>query len=291
METAEEKDAREERESVIAEMEAEEQGEALSGDQEDERVQRRETQHQAQHEEPIVEDPWAGVSPALKKMFNDMEQRVASVSVTESRLKQAESRIGAISNELYAAKEAAKTVREAPSKEQMALAAESDEQWDSLKKDFPEWAEAFEGRFAKVIAPSVASIEHLKADIEALKTQGGNKPEGEIAAEVEKRILTFFKPQWTATIASNEWHEWLAIQPPETAQLVKSELASDAVKLIDAFEKRKPQRTATEIAMDRKNRLNQGSLPEGRKASPVKSEADMNAAELRASIGKEIYAE
>ncbi len=275
METAEDKVVREERESVAAELEVEEQEGA---DQKGDRVQRREYQH--------VEDPWAGVNPALKQMFNDMEQRVASVSVTETRLKQAESRIGAISNELHAAKEAAGKVQDSPTKEQMAAAVESDERWESLKQDFPEWAEAFEGRFAKVMAPTQASIEGLKAELQILKDRGGS------TGEVENRLLTFFKPRWRETVATKEWQEWLAIQPPEQASLVKSDLASDAVTLLDAFEATsQPQKTATEIAAERRRRLKTGALPIGSKATPVKSEADMSAAELRASVGREIFAE
>jgi hypothetical protein len=294
METAEEKAAREERESVIAEMEAEEQGTTLPGSEEDDRVQRPDTTHVEQPVTPQVEDPWAGVSPALKQMFTDMEQRVASVSITEQRLKQAESRIGAISNELHAAKEAAKTVQASPTPEQMAAATASDEKWEALKKDFPEWAEAFEGRFTKVMAPSLASIEQLKNDIQALKDHGteAGKTEADIATEVERRLLTFFKPKWRETVVSKEWQEWLAIQPPATSNLVKSDLASDAVTLISAFEaSRQPQKTATEIAEERKRRLQTGDLPEGRKATPVKSEAEMNQFELRASIGRETWAE
>ena len=288
METAEEKEARELRESVIAELDAEEQGTALPGRQEDDKPDGEE------RKEAIVEDPWAGVNPALKEMFNTMEQRVASVAATEQRLKQAESRIGAISNELHVAKEAAKAVKVSPTKEQMAAATASDEQWEALKKDFPEWAEAFEGRFTKVLAPSLASIEELKADLQALKDQGGasGKSDADISAEVERRLLTFFKPRWKETVGAKEWQEWLAIQPPETAALVKSDLASDAVTLIDAFEaSRGTQKTASEIAEERRRRLKTGDLPTGKKAAPVKSEADMNAAELRASIGKEIFAE
>lgn len=289
METAEERAVREERESVIVEMEAEEQGTHLPGSRKDDgAAQRREEQ------QPIVEDPWGGVNPALKKMFNDMEQRVASVSITEQRLKQAESRIGAISNELHAAKEAAKTVQVSPTKEQMAAAVESDEKWESLKRDFPEWADAFESKLVKAIAPSLADIAALKADLQGLKAQGADteKTAADVSTAVESRMLTFFKPKWKETIATKEWQEWLAIQPPEKAALVKSDLASDAITLLDAFEEtRQPQKTATEIAQERRKRLNTGDLPTGRKAAPVKSEADMNASELRANIGKEVFAE
>jgi hypothetical protein len=205
-----------------------------------------------------------------------MSTRVGNFTATEERLKQAEKRIGSITNDLHAAKKAV----EAPTKEQLAAAAESDEKWDSLKKDFPEWAEAFDGRFDKKLAEKMTHLrEELKAE---LKTTDN----------LDLRLLNVVKPKWKETIKSKEWKEWLAMQPSETAAKVYSERAEDAIDIITAFEEaNRPQKTATEIAAERKERLTKAPLPQGGKATPVKSEADMSSSELRANIGKEIFAE
>jgi hypothetical protein len=261
------------RADVMKEMEAEETGETLPVDADP-----------PKKDEEKVKDPWEGVDPALKQIFDEMSQRVSALTATESRLKQAESRIGAITNELHAAK----TVKVVPTKEEMAAAVESDEKWGNLKKDFPEWAEAFDGRFDKKLK---ANLDELKADIIALKEKAPQEGKENIAGEIENRLLTFFKPKWKETVASKEWQDWLAMQPPDMAGLVKSEQAADAVKLIDAFESSKTEKTATEIAAERKQRLKTSELPKGGKATPVKSEADMNASELRANIGKEVFSE
>ena len=286
METPEQEAARV-RAEVVEEMKAEESGNAPVVDA---------ASHEPvkESEKKAVVDPWEGVNPALKQVFDNMSSRVSTLQATENRLKQAESRIGAITNELSAAKRAAETAKVAPTPEQMAMAAESDEKWESLKKDFPEWADAFDSRFDKKLT---VKLDELKTeigggktteDIEKLKT---TLTEG-TATEIQKGILTFFKPKWKATVASKEWQEWLAIQPIETSALVQSEQAVDAVSILDAFEEATQKtKTATEIAAERKQRIKTAILPVGGKAIPVKSEADMSASELRANIGKEVYAE
>ena len=97
----------------------------------------------------VEEDPWAGVNPTLRKTFDDMTAKVASMSVMEQRLKQTESRIGAMQNKLSAAEKAAQAAPPAPTKEEIEVAAKEKESWETLKEDFPEWAEVVETRFAK----------------------------------------------------------------------------------------------------------------------------------------------
>lgn len=230
------------------------------------------------------EDPWVGVNPAIKQAFDNMSQKVESVQATEARLKQAESRIGSITNELHAAKKAAESVKVGPTADQMKAAAESDEKWEGLKKDFPEWADAFDGRFDKKLT---VKLDELKGEIKK-ELEGGK-----VSPDLDLRLLNIAKPKWKDTVKSPEWKEWLAMQPPETQALVSSERAEDAIAAIISFEEAQtkvPQKTATEIAAERKERIKTAVLPQGGKAVPVKSEADMSAEELRANIGKEVFA-
>jgi len=281
-ETIEEETARI-RDEVAQEMKAEEEGTAPFVDA-----------HKPELAKEAVVDPWEGVNPALKGMFDTMSQTVQTLQGADLRLKQAESRIGAITNELHAAKKAAEQARVAPTAEQMAVATKSDENWENLKKDFPEWAEAFDGRFDNKLS---VKLEELKKEIgggtttEELEKLKTTLAEG-TQTEIQKGILTFFKPKWKDTIGTNDWKAWIAAQPAETVALTTSDQAVDAVALIDQFEEatQKPK-TATEIAADRKRRIKTSVLPEGGKAVPMKSEADMSNAELRATLGKEVFAE
>jgi hypothetical protein len=280
METPEQEEARI-RAEVAAELAAEESGEAPIVDAEPPVEEHRDNPPDA----PL--DPWEGVNPAIKKAFDEMSSRVATLQATEQRLKQAESRIGSITNELHAARKVADSaVKSAPTAAQIEAAAASDEKWEALKTDFPEWAEAFDGRFDKKLA---ASVKELR---EAIKAELKEEVGGNTAENLDLKLLSVVKRNWRTTIASKEWKDWLVTQPPERQALVNSEKAEDAIDLIDSFEQtqKQPAKTATEIAAERKQRMKQSVLPQGGKATPPKSEADMSAAELRAKIGREVFA-
>ena len=268
------------RNDVAAELDAEEKGEDPPPSSVDE--SKKETQE---------EDPWAGVNPALKQAFTNMSQQVATLQNTETRLKQAESRIGALTNELHNAKEAAETVKNSPTKEQMEAAAKSDEAWENLKADFPEWAEAFDGRFNAKIDKAKAEIMsglHTAEEIEQIKQ---TLAEG-TAEEIQKGILGFVKPNWKATLALKEYQEWIKAQPEDVINLTKSPFAADAITILDAFEESAgKQRTAEEIAAERKRRMKTAIIPQGKKSITPKSESEMTAAELRTSVAKEVWAD
>jgi hypothetical protein len=278
MGTPEEDEEAKLRAEVLAEMEAEESGE-LPPIVETPIV-----------ETPIVEtppppaNPWEGVDPVLKQAFDDLTSKVQTLTATETRLKQAESRIGAITNELHTAKVEA---QEAPSPGQIAAAAASDEKWEALKKDFPEWADAFDSRFDTKLG---ATVQELKTTLKAEMAKEIVPPKQD---DLEVRLLSVMKPGWRKIIVTPEWSEWLHTQPPEKAAMIHSDKAEDAISLLTEFEKRPQQqaKTASEIAAERKQRLKTSELPQGGKATPPKSEQDMSPAELRASIGKEVFTE
>ena len=273
------------RDDVAAELDAEEKGEAFTPSVD---VSGKETG------KTEVVDPWAGVNPALKTKFDDLSQKVAAMAAVEARLKQAESRVGALTNELHNAKQAATTVKDAPTKEQMEAAAKSGEAWENLKADFPEWAEAFDGRFnAKLASLKEEILSGLHGEgktaeeIAQLKT---TLAEG-TAEQIQIGILGFLKPNWQTTLSTKEYQDWLKAQPEDVVKLTKSPLAADAITVLDSFEEAVgKQKTAEEIASERKRRMRTAVIPQGKKSAPAKSEADMSEAELRQSIAKEVWA-
>lgn len=280
----EQKDLQALRADVAAELEAEESGEAFTPTVV-EKTEEDDDKKQA------AADPWAGVNPALKAMFDSLSSTIVTLKdQVEPRLKQAESRIGAMTNEFHAAKEAAAKVADAPTVAQMEAAAASSGKWESLKEDFPEWAEAIDGRLSSAIA--LIKKDQLPKDLtaEIAKVQA-SIAEG-TQGEIQKGILAFFKPGWESTVVTPEFKEWIAMQPEGVKSLVHSQLAVDAVTVLDKFEEStKKHKTAAEIASERKLRLAKSTLPEGGPGIPIKSEQDMTDAELRRSIGREVFAE
>jgi hypothetical protein len=286
------------RKEVIAELAAEESGEPIVAPAEKPAEKEPEVEVKKEVElEP--EDPWAGVNPALKTQFDEMSTRVSGLDTAEKRIKQLESRIGGITNDLHNAKaatiEAAKKVKEAPTEAQLKEAAESEEKWNELKEDYPDWAIAFDGRldsrlasFEKKMTPGVDQ-ETLKAELETLKTT----MKTENAAGIEKAVLTFAHPDWEAKIASDTYKTWVKDQPGDVVAKTQSARAVDAISVLDGFaeSQKKPAKTAEQIAKERQDRLDASVLIPGRKTTPPKSEADMTEAELRSSIAREVFAD
>ena len=280
-----EEEAQEYRKQVIADMDAEESGEAspvpaLSESDEDKPAAT------VPAETDVTEDPWAGVNPALKAQFDTMSGKLEGLANSETRLKQAESRIGSLTNELHNANAAA-TVNKEDQERLLADATESDEKWEELKTDFPDWAEAIESRLAKVKSPEDdgKAIEKLR---ETLTEETDEK--------IEIAVLSFVHPEWETTKESQPYKDWLKDQPEEIVLKTKSSKAQDAISVLDAFDTfadqdEKPQKTAAEITRQRQNRLKKSVALKGGKANSPKSEEDMTEAEFRIHAGKEVYAE
>ena len=246
-------------------------------------------------EEVIEEDPWAGVNPTLRKTFDDMTAKVASMSVMEQRLKQTESRIGAMQNKLSAAEKAAQAAPPAPTKEEIEVAAKEKESWETLKEDFPEWAEVVETRFAK----TKTDFEERQKALEQSQLLSSRVIDQKIADLTdtmeqtrEKTTLTFKYPDWESIVQSPEYATWLKTQTTEIQQKTSSKFAKDAISVLDEFSKiKKPEKTPAEITADRKKRLEGSVTVPGKKAMPVKAEADMNDEELRDKVAEEVWAD
>ena len=270
-----------------------EKGETGESDQESFTAEdHAETSDRHVEDDAVTDDPWEGVNPKLKDAFVSMTEQVKELGTSNHRVKQLESRVGAITNELHAAKAAAVTEKVAPTEEQMAAATQSDEKWERLKGDFPEWADAIDGRLNAIKGGS-EDVVALKAEIESIKTGlAGKASEGVTNRLIAEAVTSYAHPKWKNTIQSADYAAWLAIQKPEFITLAETSTDfSDAISVLSAFEasKKKPQRTASEIAAARSDRLRASGLPEGGKSDAPKSESDMSEQELRTKIGREIF--
>jgi hypothetical protein len=238
--------------------------------------------------EPVVAevDPWAGVPVALREEFEGMKAKVQGLEKIDFRLKQTESRLGSVQNELHAAKEAAKAVTNAPSKEQIAEAAASQGDWDALKEDFPEWTKATEGRLAAERAEILKQLPDVKAIREEIQT----------AAAVE---LETFKEEMAGDLVEIKHPKWREIQKsPDFLQWHKANgernsfKPSEVIQIFDDYEAHLATRKSPkEIAEERRQRLEQSQTTEGRRLPPTKSEADMTPSEIRAAAARQVWGE
>jgi hypothetical protein len=224
-------------------------------------------------EEPNV-DPWAGVAPALREQMEGMNQRMASLDEITARLKTAEGRVSALQSELAkkATQDVKKTPGAAPSAAQVDAAA-TDAEWEELKEDFPEWANALEKRIA-------ATNENVRSLI--------SKEQARMTEEVEKRIVSIKHPGYQKTIQDPDFKTWFQAQPAEFQKLANSMKADDAITVLDGYAAARGKGPSR--IQDRKKRLQDAAtIPKGSQQAPIKSEADMSEAELRKKIASEIW--
>lgn len=260
----------------------------------------------------------SAVVKQLKEMQSTFDSKLGALDKYEERLKQAESRIGGITNRMRdedsarqtAEEEAQKLEREgklAPSQEEIDAAAGSDVAWEELKVDYPEWTTALDKRFA---AERVQTSEKLKA-IEQIRTEllevitplqarieeiskGVPADVGDELPDYVEQLMSIHYPDWKDTIKSNEWKEWLPKQSDEIKLKSSSSDVSDALEVLDLFSTREGGgKTPAEIAKERKERLKKSTLPEskGKKKEPVKEDDELTDDEYRSKISEEIWSE
>jgi hypothetical protein len=269
---------------IRAEAEAEIFGEDPQGEQQTDPEVKEPEKKPEPKEEPKAEpkeelkepkeDPWAGVSPALREQFEGVTRKLSTLDEITNRLKTAEGRVGALQSEL--AKKATHEVKQAPSAAQIDAAA-SDAEWEELKEDFPEWANALEKRLTAT-----------RDDVKSLIATEQKR----MTEEVERRIVSIKHPGYQKTIQDPAFKTWFSAQPAEIQKLANSMRAEDAIKVLDGYAGSKTEKVekAPSRMQDRKKRLQDAAMiPRGSPQKPIKSEADMTEAELRKKIASEIW--
>jgi DNA repair exonuclease SbcCD ATPase subunit len=276
--------AQEERAKMAAEL-WDEDGTAKTGDIIEDRQPPPE-------QEPAPEDPYAGLPSVLKQEIEDLKAKAGQFDALSNRLKQAESRIGSVTNKLHEAEKAASDLKKekenAPSQQEIADAATSDAEWEDLREEFPAWATAMDNRLAaerKRTEASLKAIQDLQSQVEGLK--GGSA----VRTEINRELVESFHPGWETTVQSSEFGEFFKTLAADVQQKAHSERPADAIYVLNLFRDRKAgTKTAAEIQQDRKERLTKSQLPSpGRVRQPVKSDEELSDEEYRAKIAQEIW--
>ena len=234
-----------------------------------------------------VADPWEGVPAALKQTLEALQSKVSAIDTIGNEVKQWSGRVGAIQRELQlqrnAAEQAAKTVSEAPTKQQMAEAAQDDEAWSELKDEFPEWADALEKRTGKL-------EKKFSEQSESLRQQQPQAPDlSALRREYDQKLLTVKHPDWRELVASPEYQEWLNKQPGDVRQ--KALESTDALECIEVLDQFTAAKSPVKDVVDkRRERLaNSVSAPSGGRPVRSKSIDDMTPEEYREHVAKQIW--
>ena len=221
----------------------------------------------------VPEDPWKDVNPVLKESIDKISSQLENLTSFGERLKQAERRVGSIQNEFFAAKSAVNVaVDEAPTTKQIEDAAKTNQEWEELKTDFPEWANAIESKlsatraeFEKHIPDTGKLEEKIATEVSSLITKLED-----MRISMEKNVLGIKHPEWETIIESKDYKAWLAGQDDATKTLTTSQYAKDAIKVLNKFEEQKPKKSPVVIAAERKDRLRKSETVQGTKAKVTK---------------------
>lgn len=252
-------------------------------------------------------DPWAGVSPALRTEFEGLKGKVKDYDNIANRLKQAESRIGSITNQIHEAKKTAQVLedkdKKAPTQSEIDAAAESDAEWKELRDEFPEWATAVDKRLkteGEKLKPIQEKLELLEKAINKVPDKKEDRAVIEkLRTEINEDVVASRFPNWKADAGSKDFKAWVATQPEDVKAKCGSLRAADAIHVLDLFDKHKKNggkkqdgKTAAEIANERKQRLTKSQLPSSGKVRQFeKAESDMTPEELRKKYAREVWAE
>lgn len=251
-------------------------------------------------------DPWAGVPDVIKEQFVNLEKRLSQSSTLEERLKQAERRIGSLTNELSEAKKAKAQVQansETPTNAEIKNASKDSESWDNLKKDFPEWAEALDDRISNENRALKESLDALNAKISGMETIAEKTPKSDIVGrdEIQGQIerlkeefsLTLAHPNWKSDIETTEFRAFMMTAPDDLKAKADSVKAVDAIAVLDAYAEYQGirEKTPQQIKEERSKRLKQSRATNQQKHRPVTSKPveEMTDSEVWSHMAKQVW--
>lgn len=218
-------EAQAQKQTTSDEMPSDEPGEAITASPEAE-----------PKEEQAKPDPFAGLSPEVQERLKKLDELTALIPSLQSSVKTAEGRVAAMQREMDVARNAAKAVKGGPSQAQIAAAAGSIEKWDSLKEDFPDWAEATE-QFVKHslagIAPGAQGIG--SEELNALLESRLQATRAEALKAIEEAKVEGKHEDWREVIRTEKFGAWFDEQPEDVKQLAFSDRGRDAIRMLDLF--------------------------------------------------------
>jgi uncharacterized coiled-coil protein SlyX len=270
---------------------------------------------------PNPDDPYAGMHPAVRARLEKTEGLEARLRKLESHagnlnstvknlngtVDQQKQEIQRLNDELQAARRSTVAAgNTAPTQQAVQQASKSNEKWEALKAEFPEWAEAVEERLSATPQVNVDDIrEKVKQEvIDGLKSgslkvdglgavqpsqqvpQQQNAPEpsdNAVDLAVEQRVVEAAHPGWLDLVKTQEFVNWYNTQPIEVRKLGDSPVADDAIALLTSYKDfNKTQPNADELRQKRQQQLQEAAtVTRGNSNLPAhKSIDDMSPKEL-----------
>lgn len=220
--------------------------------------------------EAVVEEVKEAVAEVEPEKVDQYKELLTRFEQLEKRTRNAEGHIGGLNHNqkliqetLTASKAVAEKVSEAPSQQQVKEAMSNPREWDDLKTDFPEWANATE----KLLDARLPKGEAV--DREALERSFEEKLTArEQAAAINALDIAF--PDWKSDVNTQEFAEWKQGQPEDVQALGASDNPRDAARMLRLFERRAPIKAIEEPKKSTRQRLMEAAVaPKGNGGSPM----------------------
>lgn len=232
--------------------------------------------------EPAAPAEIAPKDPVLERL----EAQDALIKKLSQDLKMASGRVSKIQGELDAGRAAAKAVKDAPTADQQAAAAIDPAKWTALKEEFPEWTDAMDSRISERLAAATKNLQPAAS--------GQPVDVDEVIRKREiQRVLRKHK-DFEDVRRSEDFATWRATQPPEVNALGASELAEDAIEMMDLFKaskvapaEAKPEIEADALQAARAQRLRAAAGPAPRQTQATKTGGELTPQEIWAQEAAE----
>lgn len=217
-------------------------------------------------------DPFEGIDPLIMAKFEEMSGKIDGVNNLEYRLKQAESRVGSLQNELHKKKTAAPAPVIEPVK---------DDNWDALKTEFPEWEDVLDGVDKK--------FGGKRPDVDAIRTEletNFNSKLTEVQKGFEVKLVGIKHPDWKKDIASAEYKAWLPMQPADIQYTANhSDNSEEVIGVLDKFSDFR-NKSGPKVQGKKLTRLEKSQSVRGSTIARAKSEDQMTDKEYREHIAQ-----
>jgi hypothetical protein len=182
------------------------------------------------------------------------------------RLRNAEGHIGGLGSQLKQQLQAAQQVSakggEAPTAGEIREAQSNPKAMESLKRDYPEFAEAMEAALNE-------QLQAIKAAMPQPQMQQPGVTAEELARMRSEMAVEIRHPGWQDRVRTPEFMGWMQRQPREVQMLAASESPQDAVRLLDLHAE-----AMKSVSSQRTQRLSSAAaIPSGRSGGNVRQKA------------------
>ena len=199
---------------------------------------------------------------ALMDKISGLEAMLGQVT---QRLRNAEGHIGGLGSQLKQQQQVAAQVAakggEAPSASEIREAQSSAKAMESLKRDYPEFAQAMEAAINE-------QMQVLKAAMPQAPQQAGVSQQEIVRLRAEMAV-EIRHPGWQDRVQTPEFVGWLQRQPREVQMLAASDSPQDAVRLLDLHSD-----ASKAVSSQRTQRLSAAAaIPTGRSGAQTRTKA------------------